>query len=90
MIDRLIVPRASRERASPEWDEPVFGARSRGDLCRAIARDPSEGMVPEGGARPMIVDDHENRSVTVRGPTLFPMKSTLLVYLEMVIIQTAI
>jgi len=41
-------------------------------------------MVPEGGARPMIVDDYESRSVAARGPTLYPAKSTLLVYLEMV------
>ena len=33
----------------------------------------------------MIVDDYENRSVTARGPTLFPVKSPPLVYLEMVI-----
>ena len=35
--------RGSRERASPEWAETPQAARSRGNLCRAIARDPTEG-----------------------------------------------
>ena len=34
------------------WAETPMAARSRGKLCRAIARDPIEGLGPEGGARP--------------------------------------
>ena len=33
-----------------------MAARLRGKLCRAIARDPIEGLGPEGGARPYLFD----------------------------------
>ena len=53
------------------------------DLCRAIARDPTEGVVPEGGARPVIVDEHENGFVVMRdvATLLFSAAATLRVYL---------
>jgi hypothetical protein len=38
--------------ASPAWDETPEAAWSRGNPCRAIARDPTEGFEPEGGDRP--------------------------------------
>ena len=61
----------------------AVAARSRGDLCRAIARDPTEGVVPEGGARPVIVDEHENGFVVMRDAAtlLFSATTTLRVYL---------
>jgi hypothetical protein len=43
------VPRAARQRASHECAETPWTARSRGNPCRAIARDPTEGFRPEGG-----------------------------------------
>lgn len=46
------VPRWRGSGRHPDGPRPVFGARSRGDLCRAIARDPTEGLAPEGGVRP--------------------------------------
>ena len=56
-------------------------ARSRGRLCRAIARDPSEGVAPEGGARPMIADEYDKGSIRDPATQLFPESRALRVYL---------
>ena len=87
--DRSTVPQGRGSGRYPH------GPRRRGrlgraaSLCRAIARDPTEGVAPEGGARPTIVGDCENKFVIIRDAAtlLFSATTTLRVYLVMATVK---